>query len=93
MKVKYTNDALELEVDCVPYVVNVDATADYTYDPGRMYMANGDPGYPPEESFELDTVDAVWYDEEGNEVVATDAMTTSLYDYLEKYSKELFVND
>jgi hypothetical protein len=28
----------------------------YYYDPGRYYMPNGDPGYPPEQSFELVSV-------------------------------------
>lgn len=27
-------------------------SCDYTYDPGRMYMPNGDPGYPPDESYD-----------------------------------------
>jgi hypothetical protein len=28
----------------------------YSYDPGRYYMPNGDPGYPPEESFDIDDI-------------------------------------
>ena len=28
----------------------------YYYDPGRYYMDNGDPGYPPEESFDIDDI-------------------------------------
>lgn len=31
----------------------------YSYDPGRMYMPNGDPGYPPEESFDIEHVSLV----------------------------------
>ena len=35
------------------YIVKVKAKANYYYDSGRMYMPNGDPGYPPEEDFEV----------------------------------------
>lgn len=31
-------------------------TFTYQYDPGRYYMPNGDPGYPPEESFDIEDV-------------------------------------
>lgn len=31
-------------------------TYSYYYDPGRMYMPNGDPGYPSEESFDIHSV-------------------------------------
>lgn len=51
----------------IEYTVNV--SADYYYDPGRMYMPNGDPGYPPESSidnFKVEDVDEihVWKGEE-----------------------------
>lgn len=37
--------------------------ADYEFIPGKMYMSNGDPGYPDDEVFDLDTssLDAFMY--------------------------------
>lgn len=67
-------------------VVNVEATANYYYSPGRMYMRNGDPGYPSEEELDIEDVDATWYevDEDGNEteVEPTSEMKSALDDYL-----------
>ena len=37
-----TNEYYEIEIEF-----------DYHYDPGRYYMPNGDPGYPPEETAEI----------------------------------------
>jgi len=39
------------------YVADVTAKATYYYRPGRKYMANGDPGYPDEESFDIDDIE------------------------------------
>lgn len=33
-------------------VATVEATAEHWYQPGRRYMANGDPGYPEEDEIE-----------------------------------------
>jgi hypothetical protein len=80
----YKNDALALTVNGVDYTVDVTAHADYYYDAGRMYMRNGDPGYPPESEFEIEDVDAVWYDADGKKVDAiTEEMTDALNDALE----------
>lgn len=42
---------------------------EWYYDPGRDYMPNGDPGYPPEEDFICESFDC-WvddiYDTDGN---------------------------
>ena len=82
----YSNDDLELDVGEKTYKVSVEATASYYYSPGRMYMRNGDPGYPEEEELEIESVDATWYevDEDGNEteVNATPEMISALDDYL-----------
>lgn len=45
---------------------------EYSYDPGRNYMPNGDPGYPAETTFNIDYVATV----NGEEVPAwvTDEM-------------------
>jgi hypothetical protein len=82
-KQTYTNSALTLIVNGVEYTIDVTAYADYYYDAGCMYMRNGDPGYPPESEFEIEEVNAVWYDAEGEEVEATEEMTTALEDYLQ----------
>lgn len=85
-KATYSNEDLELEVGDKFYKVYVEATADYYYSPGRMYMQNGDPGYPPDEDFEIEDVEATWYevDEDGNEteVSPTSEMQSALDDYL-----------
>lgn len=81
----YKNDALELTVDGKDYTVDVTAHADYYYDAGRMYMRNGDPGYPPESELTIEDVDAVWYDTDGKKVdnvteEMTDALESTLQD-------------
>lgn len=88
----YANDELELEVGTVYYKIDVYAVADEYHDPGCMYLRNGDPGDPPEDSFELNSVDAVWYDEDGNDVTPTKEMTDTLWEYLRKH-KEQFEED
>lgn len=84
-KQTYTNSELELTVNGVDYTVDVTAHADYYYDAGRMYMRNGDPGYPPESELTIEDVDAVWYDADGNKVdnvteEMTDALESTLQD-------------
>lgn len=39
------------------YEAQVSASGTYTFVKGRKYMANGDPGYPDEESFDIDDID------------------------------------
>ena len=85
--ITYSNDDLELEVNGKTYRVSVEASASYYFSPGRMYMPNGDPGYPDESDFELQDVDAIWYlyDEETDdetEVEPTAEMQDALDDYL-----------
>ena len=74
----YKNDELEITVNGVDYTVDVTAHADYYYDAGRMYMRNGDPGYPPESELTIEDIEAVWYDEDGNKVEATEEMINAL---------------
>lgn len=82
----YSNDDLELDVGDITYKVSVEASASYYYSPGRMYMSNGDPGYPEESELEIEDVSSTWYevDEDGNEkeVTATPEMESALDDYL-----------
>ena len=83
IKQTYTNSELELTVNGVDYTVDVTAHADYYYDAGRMYMRNGDPGYPPESELTIEDVDAVWYDADGKEVEVTEEMIDALEGYLQ----------
>lgn len=42
----------EFEHDDLSIEYTVSVKGDYYYSPGRMYMPNGDPGYPDEESID-----------------------------------------
>lgn len=70
----YSNDALELEIGDTNYLIAVNASAKYSYYPGRAYMPNGDPGYPDECDFEITDVESYWFevDENGNETEVSD---------------------
>ena len=91
-KITYSNDDLELEVGDKYYKVEVEATADYYYAPGCMYMRNGDPGYPPEEDLEIEDIYSVWYevDEDGNETKVE--ATPEIKETLEEYLNDLDLN-
>lgn len=82
MRLYYNDDNLELEVADTVYLVRVHAVADYAYTPGRMYMDDGDPGYPPEDELTVTDIDAVWLDENDKVVQPTEEMTTALEKYL-----------
>lgn len=80
----------ELECNDKLYRIDVEATATAYHDPGFMYVKNGDPGYPPEDDFEIDEVDARWYlidedDDSETEVESTDDMESELWSYLEEH--------
>ena len=83
----YSNDNLELEFEDKYYRVEVNAIAVEYHEPGRMYLSNGDPGYPPEDDFDLISVDATWYlinDEDSSEIKVEPSkrMTWALEDWL-----------
>lgn len=42
----------EFDLDDLSIEYTVSVKGDYYYSPGRMYMPNGDPGYPDEESID-----------------------------------------
>lgn len=77
---RYSAEDLPITVNGHTYSVNVVAYGTYTHIPGRKYMRNGDPGYPDEDDFEIDEVNATWTDENGNVVEETEEM----YDVLEE---------
>ena len=73
----YNNDELELEVDGIYYTADVHATGTYCYCPATRVDPDGS-------SFDLDSVEVTWYDENGKEVEETKEMR----DVLEKYLYE-----
>ena len=56
----YYNNKLEWSYEGRDYHINLRAKAKEYHDPGRQYLRNGDPGDPPEDDFELISVDAVF---------------------------------
>lgn len=56
------------------FEVEIDFT--YSYDPGRMYMSNGDPGYPPEETADITRI----YDKDKIPKWITDDMIADAFD-------------
>lgn len=64
------------------YDAYVSATATYSFRPGRRYMANGDPGYPDEEDFEIDDVDVEEVYKGEEEVPFEEDMYDAIYDAL-----------
>ena len=79
----YRNDDLELEIDGKTYTVDVEASCSYWYQPAKMYLSNGDPGYPEDWEFEVTDVEAEWYDEDMNKVEPTKEMEEALDQYLD----------
>ena len=55
----YDDDDYTIEVGGFLYRLGVHAEAEYSYTPGSMYRRNGDPGDPPEESFELTSLECL----------------------------------
>ena len=92
----YSNDDLELEFEDKDYRVEVNAIAVEYHEPGCMYLSNGDPGYPPDDDFELKSVESIWYlitDEDGSEIriEPSKRMTWALEDWLID-NQDKFVN-
>lgn len=86
----YNNDDFEFTYEGKDYRIKLAAVAEEVHIPGRTHLSNGDPGYPPEDEFELQSVDAVWYlvDEEGEEteIQPTKEMTEALDEWLDDHS-------
>ena len=65
------------------YEATVSARGTYTFTKGRAYLRNGDPGYPDEESFEVDDIDVeTVFDADGNEVPYTEDMYSCIEETL-----------
>lgn len=80
----YKNDDLWLKVGEKQYIVDVEASCSYWYQPAKMYLSNGDPGYPEEWEFEVTDVEAEWYSEDMNKVEPTKEMEEALDQYLDE---------
>jgi hypothetical protein len=72
----YSKDDIELTVNGVNYTVDVTrATATGWYTPATRVD-------PEENDFEIDNIEAIWYNEEGDVVEETDEMDEALTEYL-----------
>ncbi len=71
----YDNDDLEIEVGEATYTVKVHAEGTYSYSPATRWE-------PEDSDFEIEDVDATWFDENGEVIEATDEMNKALDDYL-----------
>lgn len=71
----YDNDDLEIEVGGVTYTVKVHAEGTYSYSPATRWE-------PEDSDFEIDEVDAIWTDENGNVIEETKEMEEVLEEYL-----------
>lgn len=71
----YDNEDLELEIGEVIYSVNVHAKGTYSYSPATRWE-------PEDSNFEIDEVDAIWTDENGDTVEPTEEMNEELRKYL-----------
>ena len=65
------------------YEATVHAIGTYTFVKGRRYMANGDPGWPDEEDFEIDDVDVEAVFKDGEEVPYIEDMGDAIDSALE----------
>jgi len=75
------------------YEVEFSASGTHYYDPGCMYLRNGDPGYPPEEEFEVEDVviEAVY--DISEEAVAEGKDTNNIYDSIDAEIKEAIAEE
>ncbi len=88
----YYYNKLEWPYEGRDYHISLRAKAKEYHAPGRLYLRNGDPGDPPEDVFELKSIDATWYlVDEGSEIEVkpTKEMVSDLEDWLESHP-ELF---
>ena len=53
----YWDGGVHISYKDVELDVDVTASGTYYYSPGCMYRSNGDPGDPPEEETDVDTID------------------------------------
>lgn len=83
-KLTYDDDNLQLKIENKTYRVELHAEASYWRTSGTMYRSNGDPGDPPDEGLELESVVANWYllDEGEKKINPAKEMLDELYDYL-----------
>ncbi|MBR4396766.1 MAG: hypothetical protein IKS93_02815 [Methanobrevibacter sp.] len=95
-KVSYSNKNLKLTLDDRNYRIEVEAVADYWYQPCVMYFADGT-GQPEDEDWEIQDVQSTWYelDEHGNEIQITpdEDMLEDLEDWLYENAEWEFPED
>jgi len=82
MSNQYYNGDVTFTFNGEQHEATVQALATYTFVKGRMYMRNGDPGYPDEEDFEIDDIDVEAVFKEGVEVPYVEEMYDSIEEAL-----------
>lgn len=86
IKTYYNDDVFEYTYKDKDYRIELEAAAEEIHTPGCIDPNNS---YPPEDDFELKSVDAVWYlvtDEDEIEVQPTKEMAEALEDWLREHS-------
>lgn len=60
----YWDGCCNVEYKGIYLDIDLSASGTYQYSPGCMYRSNGDPGDPPEEETEVDSIDieGIWLD-------------------------------
>ena len=95
-KVSYSNKNLNLTLDDRNYRIEVEAVADYWYQPCVMYFKDGT-GQPEDEDWEIQDVQSTWYeiDRKGNETLITpdDDMLECLEDWIYENAEWEFPED
>jgi hypothetical protein len=61
---------------------DLECSGEYSFSPGRMYMSNGDPGYPDESSFDDFSIEEVSI--LGKKIDITDCLTSKVLAKLEE---------
>lgn len=72
------SDKVDLDINN-GYTVSFEAEAEYVYVPGKMYMNNGDPGYPPDEELDIKHInikEIIVYDDNGDAIFVYDGIET-----------------
>lgn len=84
MSNQYYDGSVVFNYNNEEYEADVSARGTYSFSRGRMYMRNGDPGYPDEEDFEIDDIEVEAVFKDGTEVPYVDEM----YDAIEEALKD-----
>lgn len=83
----YGNFSGDVDYDKRKFYVECRVSGDYYYRPGKMYMRNGDPGYPEEEEIDdiaIEEIACYEYFEDKEEPVEVNPFDLEIVAYLEE---------